>query len=114
MVFLTCWVVGILFVAIGFHFHGKFLERLKNSHAQLYSDLGGPRVFTMYPISTKLIIRDLSPNKSFTKYTEFMAKKQWEELSDNQLNKYASYRRYTQYILGVLFFVAIISAGTKP
>ncbi|SEQ86481.1 hypothetical protein SAMN03080615_03032 [Amphritea atlantica] len=113
MVFLTFWAVGILFVVIGFHFHCKFLARLKNNHTQLYSDLGKPGVFTKYPISTKLIIRDLSPNNLATKYSEFMAKKQWEELSDSELNKYASYRRYTQYILGALFFVAIISAGTK-
>ena len=112
--FLTCWAVGLLVIAIGFYFHGKFLKRLKCSHAQLYIEIGEPRVFTRYPISTKLIVSDLSPGNSFSKYAEFMANKQWELLSDYELNKYVNYRRYTQHILCALFFVAFVGTVTKP
>ena len=111
---LACWAIWMFGVAISFYFHSRFLKRLKSSHASLYADLGEPRLFTKYPVSTRLIVRDVSPKNSLTKYTEFMAKRQWRELRDSELNRYANCKDYTQYSLLAVFFVAVISIGVKP
>ncbi len=101
-------------IASGFYFHAKFLERLKNCHPSLYSQLGEPGVFTKYPVSEKSIVRDLSPNKSLTKYTEFMSSKKWRGLNDGELNKFARYRKFTQFFAAALFIMAFMGVEPRP
>jgi len=107
-------MIGVFVIATRFYLHKKFLERLRINHAKLYDDLGEPKVFTKYPLSTKLIVRDLCHNNSLKRYTEFMAMKQWEVLNDSELKRYAKYRRYLLYLLGALCIVAVICTATKP
>ena len=114
MIFFTCWSIGLLLVAIDFFFHGKFLARLKSGYPRIYRELGEPKIFTKYPISSKLIISDLSPNKSLTKYTDFMSSKKWKDLHDVDLNRFARYKRFTQYALAALFIVAFMSVEPRP
>ncbi|OZG69912.1 hypothetical protein BTA51_28745 [Hahella sp. CCB-MM4] len=112
--FQIIWVTSIIFVCMGFYFHGRFLDRIKDQYPDLYVSLGEPRMFTRYPIAKHAIIKDLSPEGSFTGYTEFMSERKWVGLGDKELSKYASYRRYTQYSLVVLFLLALLSSGVQP
>ena len=110
MIFFIFWVLGGVGICVSFYFHGKFLERLKTNHSKLYASLGEPTTFTKYPVSKHLIFKDLSPNKSATKYTVFMSDKEWEGLNDSELNKYSNYRRYMQYIIGSLFLIGVVGS----
>ncbi len=101
--FWIIWLLMLLVLLISFGFHSMFLNQLKAHHPVMYSDLGNPTTFTKYPLISALIVRDLSANKSLTKYSEFMAKKHWLSLNDNQLNKYSNLRLISLYLAVGLF-----------
>ena len=99
-------------VSFMFYFHSQFLNQLKDSHTELYSQLGMPSVFTKFTYIPKLIIKDYTPDNSATKYSYFMAKREWVSLNDPILNKYAQLRRYSQFIGFGLFVVSFVYAGS--
>lgn len=109
--FLTIWLLLIVTVSITFYFHSKFLGQIKSGHPELYVQLGMPKVFTKFTYVPRLIIRDLSPNQSATKYSEFMSKGQWVSLSDPILNKHAHLRRISQYVGFILFILGLFNVG---
>ena len=109
--FLIVWLRTLLLVILGYYFHSKFLGQLKSVHPSLYSELGSPTVNTVYYFNSRLIVRDLSPNNQLIQYSEFIAKRQWLNLNDPILNKYASYRRASQYVCFLLFIVALFNVG---
>lgn len=100
------FVLGILSIMITFWMHGKFLGRIRDGYPDLYGKLGRPTAFTKYPLSSKLIVKDLSSSKSLTKYSEFMSKKEWRNLGDLELEKYTKFKTYAQCAALVFILLA--------